>query len=170
MTPKVDLKRNGVIIAAYKLVKNEPMYTEGLLRDKLERQSFDGYLIDEAVEFAQKRNYVNDLKNVDSVLEQLITVKLYGPKRLPIELIRRGFTRELVAFIQKERIDGAESYSFPSGVPVSYVRGCAKLIRRRGAPDCALTPRLRDILSRSGYTDEIMEAAAALIQNGEGEV
>lgn len=131
--------------------------TEKRLREKLSRKGYCSDDIDTALEYVKGKGYINEKSQVIDAAVMLATTKLYGKKRIAVELYKKGFKREDIAQIDYDELE------------IDFIAGCAALIcrackldddeKREFVPD----NKIMGSLIRYGYTvSEIREAVRLL--------
>ncbi len=132
--------------------------TEKKLREKLYRKGYEKTTVDTAIDYVKGKGYIDENAQILDAAELLATAKLYGKKRIAVELYKKGFKRDAIA-----SIDYAE-------LGIDFVAGCAAMIcrtcrlrddeeKRRFVPD----DRQIGALIRYGYSvGEIREAVKLL--------
>lgn len=132
--------------------------TEKKLREKLYRKGYSNTAIDAAIDYVKGKGYIDENAQILDAAELLATAKLYGKKRIAVELYKKGFKRDAIASIDYTELG------------VDFVAGCAAMIcrtyrlredeeKRRFVPD----DRQIGALIRYGYSiGEIKEAVKLL--------
>ena len=126
--------------------------TEKKLREKLYRKGYSNTAIDTAIDYVKGKVYI------DENAELLATAKLYGKKRIAVELYKKGFKRDAIASIDYTELG------------IDFVAGCAAMIcrtyrLREDEEKRSFVPDDRQIgaLIRYGYSiGEIKEAVKLL--------
>ena len=101
--------------------------TEKKLREKLYRKGYSNTAIDSAIDYVKGKGYIDENAQILDAAELLATAKLYGKKRIAVELYKKGFKRDAIASIDYTELG------------IDFVAGCAAMIwqdiqteRRRG--------------------------------------
>lgn len=71
--------------------------TQSALCVKLRQRGFGKFISEDAVEYIAKLGYINEVQILERVVDQLASVKLYGPSRIKNEIYKKGISREVVA-------------------------------------------------------------------------
>ena len=119
--------------------------TERQIREKLRMKGFGSETITEAVSELERLGYLNEKRYIANAVEYYAFRKLYGPRRIPLELKNKGFKSEYISAVDYSEID--------------FVSGCAELIEKRGVEDGRLDEKTLAFLQRYGYTSSIIRQA-----------
>lgn len=135
--------------------------TERKLREKLSRKGYSPEDVDVALDYVKGKGYINDSIQVQNTAQMLATVKLYGKKRIAVELVKKGFRREDIAAVDYDELE------------IDFVAGCAALICRvcklyddEEKQAFELTDKVIGYLIRYGYTVSEIKEAARLLHEG----
>jgi SOS response regulatory protein OraA/RecX len=82
--------------------------TERRLREKLSAKGFSREASDDAVRYVISRGWLDERKQAEAALRYLSGVKLYGRKRIILELRKRGFRRDIIDGCDFDGIDFGE--------------------------------------------------------------
>lgn len=135
--------------------------TEKKLREKLGKKGFDGNVIDKAVERLKNAGLLNDERLLLSNIESIANSKLIGKARIKTELLKRGFTPELInSRFEKLTKD------------MDFKGNCYKLVRKKGLElkfiDRETRNKVSAMLVRYGYGyAEIKFALTKVIEENE---
>jgi SOS response regulatory protein OraA/RecX len=133
------------VINAGLRILNVAQNTEKQLRTKLIRKGYAAAHIDEAINYFKSKNYVNDGEFIERAAQRLADKKLYGKKRVELELYKMGFPRELIASLSYDELE------------IDFEANCAKALAKH--PDTATLVRL-------GYTvSEIKKAGGTRMRS-----
>lgn len=132
--------------------------TEKKLREKLTYKGHSKENIDTAIDYVKGKGYIDENAQILDAAEVLASAKLYGKKRIAMELYKKGFRRDAISAINYDELG------------IDFVAGCAAMIcrvcrlseddeKRQFSPD----DRLMGSLIRYGYSiGEIREAVRLL--------
>ena len=86
--------------------------TKSALTVKLRQRGFGKFISEDAAEYIAELGYINEVQILERSVEQLASVKLYGPSRIKNEIFKKGVSREVMSehledFL--ERIDFEEN-------------------------------------------------------------
>ena len=79
--------------------------TEKRLREKLLRKGCSQSDVDAAVAYCKGKGYINDSSQLIYTAQVMASSKLYGKRRLVVELYKKGFRREDIAALDYDELD-----------------------------------------------------------------
>lgn len=109
--------------------------SEHRLREKLAFKGFSHEAADHAVEYVIQKGWLDERKQAEAAVRYLAEVKLYGKRRILLELKKRGIKRDVIIQCDIDRFD--------------YAENCRKLWEKRGNEDDVQTAAY---LIRAGYS------------------
>ncbi|MCI8387898.1 MAG: regulatory protein RecX [Clostridiales bacterium] len=84
--------------------------TRRQLETKLRSRGFDIELCAEAADYIANNGYIDEERMIEQYFRQLAEKKLYGPSRIRQEIMRKGFSRDVVSDKLSELIDEFDFY------------------------------------------------------------
>lgn len=109
--------------------------TERRLRDKLSNKGYSHGAADFAVEYVKAKGWLDETRMAEAAVHSLTQSRLYGKRRVLLELRKRGFTSEVIDEIDFSELDFAEI--------------CARLLDKQHGGD---DDKTRAALMRYGHT------------------
>lgn len=119
--------------------------TERQMRDKLKAKGFDREAVDYAVSELERLGYLDEKRYIENAVYYYANRKLYGPRRIPLELRKKGFRSDYISSIDYSEID--------------FVSCCETLMIKRGFTNGKLDDKTLAFLQRYGYTGSIIRQA-----------
>ncbi len=71
--------------------------TERGLAMKLRERGFDKYIAEDAALYLSENGYIDEQSYLARAVKRLADVKLYGPSRIKAELMKKGFSRQVLS-------------------------------------------------------------------------
>jgi len=119
-------------------------HTARQMYEKLRMKGYKAATAQAAVDYLKEKGYINDAGYVESAILKLAERKLYGKSRIKAELIRMGFSSEIV---RKADFSG-----------VDFHANCCKVVLKRGDPN-DFEDRDRAYVRSLGYSSDEIRAA-----------
>ena len=136
--------------------------TERRLREKLLRKGYSPEDVDTAVDYCKGKGYVNDLSQLSYTAQVMSGSKLYGKRRLVVELYKKGFRREDIAQLDYDELE------------IDFAANCAALLCRTAKlytaeEKRAFVPdrRIMGAMVRYGYSVSEVKDAVSLLHESE---
>lgn len=95
-----ELTCDGEIYAAAKKGMDILAYgdnTERGLVSKLRQRGFDKYISEDAALYLAENGYIDEKSYLSRTVQRLADVKLYGKSRIKAELVKKGFSRDVIS-------------------------------------------------------------------------
>lgn len=154
-----ELIYDGEIYAAAKKGMDILAYgdnTERGLVIKLRERGFDKYISEDAVHYLAENGYIDESSYLSRTVQRLSDVKLYGRSRIKAELMKKGFSRDLVS----EKLPGLFAW-------IDFEENLYKLVSKKCDIDSLSDPKYREsfyaAMYRYGYSPaETKEAITRL--------
>ena len=98
----IDCKENALRLLSFK------DRTEEEMRRKLKEKSYTENEIEDVIEFLKEYGYINDRRYAEKFSADAKNIKKWGRRRIEIELLSRGISREIINDVTKEDEDEKE--------------------------------------------------------------
>jgi len=135
-------------IAAGIRILSYSAYTERQVIEKLKQKGFRMAQIQEAIEYLKEKGCINDQSLIENAILKLADRKLYGKHRIRMELVRMGFSSEMIREADFSEVD--------------FHANCCKAIEKRGDPS-EFEDKDKAYIRNLGYSsDEIRTALKEL--------
>lgn len=132
--------------------------TEKRLREKLLRKGYSQSDVDTAVDYCKGKGYVNDSSQLIYTAQVMASSKLYGKRRLVVELYKKGFRREDIAALDYDELD----IDFPANCAALLCRA-AKLRTPQEKREFVPDRKIMGAMVRYGYSvSEVRDAVRFL--------
>ena len=138
--------------------------TEKRLREKLLRKGYSQSDVDTAVDYCKGKGYVNDSSQLIYTAQVIAGSKLYGKRRLVVELYKKGFRREDIAALDYDELD----IDFPANCAALRCRA-AKLRTPQEKREFVPDRKIMGAMVRYGYSVSEVRDAVRFLHESEDE-
>lgn len=129
--------------AGVRILSYAPNTTKRLC-DKLLKRGYTRETAAAAAKILIEKGLLDDRRELDGAV-YCAAKKLLGPKRIPAELMRFGFEKELISEVNYEKLG------------IDFIENCRRLLQKRGG---IVDLKTKAFLRSKGFTDDIIRAAS----------
>lgn len=113
------------------------------VKDKLEREGFETFIIEETIAYLKSYNLLDDLEYAKAFMEAKARQNKYGPERIKFELYKKGIPREIIDKVLEE---------YPDEYSIAYNLALKKKKTYKTNDRRVLYGKLGNFLQQKGFT------------------